>query len=122
MISYNVWSHHFNLIDVEKDSQCACCGAKEFTFLNREPNEIITRLCDNAVQIIPRQDRNLDLQKIATNLDQSVSASHIIATEFLLKFQADDKGMTLFKDGRAIIKGTGDKGAAKSFYSRYLMI
>ncbi len=61
---------------------------------------------------------DLELDKIAGNLGKTIN--NIMASEFLLKFEAEEKKITLFKDGRAIIKGIGNTGAAKSFYTRCL--
>jgi adenylyltransferase/sulfurtransferase len=118
LIVYDVWEQTFNAIEIKKYNKCECCIKKDFKFLNAAKNEIITVLCDNGVQIIPPGDMVLDLGKISANLETTVD--HIKASEFLLKFEAEGKKITLFKDGRAIIKGTGDTGAAKSFYTRYL--
>jgi len=38
--------------------------------------------------------------------------------EFLMKCSSPPFEMTLFKDGRAIIKGTEDAATARSFYSK----
>ncbi len=118
LIVYDVWKHTFNTVEIKKYNKCECCIKKEFKFLNSRKGEIITGLCDNGVQIIPPGDMFLDLEKITGNLDKIVN--HLMTSEFVLQFDAEGKKMTLFKDGRAIIKGTGDIGAAKSFYSRYL--
>jgi molybdopterin/thiamine biosynthesis adenylyltransferase len=118
LIVYDVWEHTFNAIKINKHNKCECCVKRDFKFLNAAKNEIITVLCDNGVQIIPPTDIVLDLGKISANLESTVD--HIKASEFLLKFEAEGKKITLFKDGRAIIKGTGNTGAAKSFYTRYL--
>jgi adenylyltransferase/sulfurtransferase len=40
--------------------------------------------------------------------------------DFVLKFWRDDYEMTLFPDGRAIIKGTTDAAVARSLYARYI--
>jgi molybdopterin-synthase adenylyltransferase len=40
--------------------------------------------------------------------------------DFVLKFSREPYEMTLFPDGRAIIKGTTDAGIARSFYARYI--
>jgi adenylyltransferase/sulfurtransferase len=40
--------------------------------------------------------------------------------EFVLKFWRDQYEMTLFTDGRAIIKGTTDPALARSLYARYI--
>jgi adenylyltransferase/sulfurtransferase len=120
LIVYDVWDHDFNSIEIKKYEKCQCCGEKDFKFLNVERNEIITALCDKGVQIIPAEDMKLELDKVALNLGKTVH--NIMVNDFLLKFEAEKKQITLFKDGRAIIKGTSDKGAAKSFYTRYLGI
>ena len=41
-------------------------------------------------------------------------------TEFVLKFWREPYEMTLFPDGRAIIKGTTDTAVARSLYARYV--
>ena len=118
LIIYDAWEQTFNLVHINKYGRCECCIKKEFTFLQAVKNEIITVLCGNGVQIIPPADMELPLEKISANLGNTVD--QLMTSEFLLRFEAEGKKMTLFKDGRAIIKGTGDMGAAKSFYSRYL--
>jgi adenylyltransferase/sulfurtransferase len=40
--------------------------------------------------------------------------------EFVLKFRKDALEMTLFPDGRAIIKGTTDVAVARSLYARFI--
>ena len=118
LIIYDVWEQTFNAVGIKKYNRCECCVKKDFTFLKAAGNEIITVLCDNGVQIIPPTDMVLHLGKISANLGNTVD--RLRASEFLLTFEAEGRKMTLFKDGRAIIKGTGDPGAAKSFYTRYL--
>jgi adenylyltransferase/sulfurtransferase len=40
--------------------------------------------------------------------------------DFVLKFWRDPYEMTLFPDGRAIIKGTSDAALARSLYARFV--
>lgn len=42
------------------------------------------------------------------------------ANEFALRFFIDPFEMTVFPDGRAIIKGTRDVGLARSLYAKYI--
>jgi adenylyltransferase/sulfurtransferase len=39
---------------------------------------------------------------------------------FLLKFNVDSYEFTVFHDGRAIIKGTGDVEKARTLYAKYI--
>lgn len=118
LIIYDVWDHQFHRIKVEKNRKCDCCIKRDFKFLNSETKEIVNTLCGNSVQIIPPENTVIDLGMIAANLGNTID--HLLVNEFILRFQAEGKNITLFKNGRAIIKGTTDLGAAKSLYSRYL--
>ena len=42
------------------------------------------------------------------------------ANEFALRFLTAPYEMTIFPDGRAIVKGTSDIGLARSLYARYV--
>jgi adenylyltransferase/sulfurtransferase len=42
------------------------------------------------------------------------------ANDFILKFSREPFEITLFSDGRAIIKGTTDTAVARSLYARYI--
>jgi len=42
------------------------------------------------------------------------------ANEYALRFQTEAYELTVFADGRAIVKGTGDPGIARSLYARYV--
>jgi adenylyltransferase/sulfurtransferase len=42
------------------------------------------------------------------------------ANEFLLVFSVDLFELTVFPDGRAIVKGTRDPAVARSVYAKYI--
>jgi adenylyltransferase/sulfurtransferase len=42
------------------------------------------------------------------------------ANEYALRFFAAPYELTVFPDGRAIVKGTSDTGIARSLYARYV--
>ena len=42
------------------------------------------------------------------------------ANPYLIKFSTPPHELTIFKDGRAIIKGTEDAAVARSLYARYV--
>jgi adenylyltransferase/sulfurtransferase len=70
----------------------------------------------NAVQI-HETSRPLDLTKLRIQLEPLGS---VRANEFALRFFPDPYEMTVFPDGRVIIKGTTDVGVARSLYARYV--
>lgn len=98
-----------------RDPDCPCCGRREFTWLSgrRAPVSLCGR---NAVQIHER-NRPIDLAELASRLEV---LGTVRANEFALRFSAGDHEVTVFPDGRAIIKGTTDPGVARGVYARYL--
>ncbi len=99
-----------------RDPACPTCADRDFIFLNgcrRAPVSLCGR---NAVQIHDRL-RPVNLTVLATRLE---GLGSIRANEFALRFHDGAHEVTVFPDGRAIIKGTTDIGVARSVYSRYV--
>ena len=98
-----------------QDPECRCCVRQEFTSLEgrRAPVSLCGR---NAVQIHERR-RPLDLGVLASSLR---GLGNVRSNEFALRFQTGSHELTIFPDGRAIIKGTTDVGLARSLYARYI--
>jgi molybdopterin-synthase adenylyltransferase len=99
-----------------RDPQCRVCGQRIFdhlTGVNRAPISLCGR---NAVQIHERK-RPVDLTQLARSLEP---LGEVRANEFALRFLIAPYELTVFADGRAIIKGTQDAGIARSLYARYV--
>jgi adenylyltransferase/sulfurtransferase len=117
LTAYDVWSHRFQRIDVgpESMSTCPVCSNGTFEYLNGNPLRTITLCGRNAVQLIPgvKGDLNFD------ELSKSIAAfGQVQFNDFLLKCCSPPYEVTLFKDGRAIVKGTEEPGLARSVYSK----
>jgi molybdopterin-synthase adenylyltransferase len=98
------------------DAECPACGKREFVWLEGKLRPPV-RLCGrNAVQLHERP-RELDLAALQSAL---ASLGEVRANEYALRFIAPPYELTVFPDGRAIVKGTGDIGLARSLYSRYI--
>jgi adenylyltransferase/sulfurtransferase len=98
-----------------RDPDCACCGRREFTWLNgrRAPVSLCGR---NAVQIHELR-RPIDLVQLARHLD---GLGSVRSNEFALRFTSGEHELTVFPDGRAIVKGTTDIGVARGIYAKYV--
>jgi adenylyltransferase/sulfurtransferase len=68
------------------------------------------------VQIYGRE-RQLDLQQLAQRLQ---ALAPVKVNDFALRTQIESCDMTVFADGRAILRGTEDLGVARSLYARYI--
>ncbi len=95
---------------------CPACGRRRFAHLEGGRRAPISLCGRNAVQIHER-DRPLDLEDLRRRLEP---LGVVRANEFALRFFIDPYEMTIFPDGRAIIKGTQDAGVARSLYAKYV--
>lgn len=116
-LSWDVWSNERAEIGaaIPRDG-CLVCGKHEFVHLAGESRPHITLCGRNSVQIHERQ-RPVDFAELTARLEPLGNVRH---NEFVLKFWRDPFEMTLFPDGRAIIKGTTDTAIARSLYARYV--
>ena len=99
-----------------RDSECPCCARHQFSYLDGTKRTPISLCGRNAVQIHERT-RPIELASLAANLK---SIAPVRSNEFALRVSLDPYELTVFPDGRAIIKGTTDVGVARSIYARYV--
>jgi molybdopterin-synthase adenylyltransferase len=117
LVSCDVWTGRFQSLRVARNPACRACARREFTYLTGQSQPHITLCGRDSVQIHER-GRSLDLAALCHRLKPAVS--DVRQNEFLLSFRADSYQMTVFADGRAILKGTKDPAVARSLYARYI--
>jgi len=120
LIVYDAWNQEQQKITVPKNPFCKCCSKFEFEFLEATKGDLITALCGrDAIQIVPRRESDIKLEQMTYRLDK---IGKVKCNEYVLIFKDSETGyeITLFRDGRAIIKGTRDIDIAKSVYSRFI--
>jgi molybdopterin-synthase adenylyltransferase len=100
----------------ERDPDCPTCGRRDFQYLERTRLPDVSLCGRNAVQVRDRE-RTIDLVELAARL---APLGEVRANEYALRFLIPPYEMTVFPDGRAIVKGTSDPGVARSLYSRYV--
>ena len=117
LLSFDVWTNDRAEISASKPrSGCRACGERDFVHLTGEGRPHITLCGRNSVQIHERQ-RPIDFAEMNRRLQPHGVVRH---NDFVLKFWHEPYEMTLFPDGRAIIKGTTDTAVARSLYARYV--
>jgi molybdopterin-synthase adenylyltransferase len=117
LLSFDVWSNEHAEISASKPhAGCRACGERDFIHLAGEGRPHITLCGRNSVQIHERQ-RPIDFSEMNSRLQPHGTVRH---NDFVLKFWREPYEMTLFPDGRAIIKGTTDTAVARSLYARYV--
>jgi molybdopterin/thiamine biosynthesis adenylyltransferase len=118
LVSTDVWSGRFQSIRVARQPNCRACVRREFIYLAGQAQPHITMCGRDSVQIHER-GRSLDLDDLGRRIVKA-SADNVQHNEFLLRFRVSTYEMTVFADGRAIVKGTQDPAVARSLYARYV--
>jgi molybdopterin/thiamine biosynthesis adenylyltransferase len=116
LLSWDVWTNErAELSAIHPRTGCRACSG-DFVHLAGEGRPHITLCGRNSVQIHERQ-RPVDFAELSSRLQSHGNVRH---NEYVLKFWLQPYEMTLFPDGRAIIKGTTDTAIARSLYARYV--
>ena len=117
LFTADVWKNTYRTVSTrERNPECVACGRREFAHLAGRDRPPISLCGRDSVQIHDR-DRPLDLRALAETLRR---LGTVRANEYALRFCCSPYEMTIFPDGRAIIKGTTDPGVARSLYARYV--
>jgi len=117
LLSFDLWTNeHAEISAAKPRSGCRTCGDREFVHLAGKARPHITLCGRNSVQIHERQ-RPIDFAEMDRRLQPHGIVRH---NDFVLKFWHEPYEMTVFPDGRAIIKGTTDTAVARSLYARYI--
>ena len=113
----DIWDKDFRCIVVSQREGCPCCVNHDYEFLYN-PQESVTVLCGrDAVQVTPLHKGEISLKSLAQKL---ALLGKVKETPHILFFSTDNFTMSIFCDGRAIIKGTNDEKKAKSLYAQYV--
>jgi molybdopterin/thiamine biosynthesis adenylyltransferase len=117
ILSADIWTGRIRETNAPgRDPECPACGRREFEWLDGARRAPVSLCGRNAVQIHDRT-RPLDLRDLRERLAQ---LGEVRANDFALRFFREPYELTVFPDGRAIVKGTTDPAIARSVYSRYI--
>lgn len=117
LLSYDLWrNEHAEVRSDHPRDSCQTCSRREFVHLEGKGRAHITLCGRNSVQI-HEHTRQIDLAEVGRRL---LPLGSVRRNDFLLRFKTEPYEMTLFPDGRAIIKGTADTALARSLYARYV--
>lgn len=117
LLSFDLWTNERSEISTAtRHPGCRTCGLQEFQHLAGRGRPTITLCGRNSVQIHERA-RPIDFTELSARLRAHGTVRH---NDFVLRFWHEPYEITLFPDGRAIIKGTTDTSVARSLYARYV--
>jgi adenylyltransferase/sulfurtransferase len=126
LLNADLWFNEIMQLAVASDqaqSDCPCCGQRRFDYLEGKEGSSAAALCGrDAVQLRHRQGaEDVDFDALAARLGRH---GDVRTNAYILHASIDEHDnhyeITLFRDGRAIIKGTDDAGVARGIYAKYI--
>jgi adenylyltransferase/sulfurtransferase len=117
LLYMDIWNNDFEMIDLKIDKNCTVCGKNQFEILNTTFDEAVYLCGKNSIQINPLQ-KSVSTESIVNRL-KALDIDYK-QNVYFIKFNVEDVQITLFYDGRAILKNTSDINRARSLYARYI--
>ncbi len=121
LLAVDVWNLSTDRVPTGgPNPDCPTCGLREFEYLNAPADDRETVLCgQDSIQIRRLDAQPIDLDHLARRLS---GAGEVVQNKFLLRFTdaATDRELTVFPDGRAIVRGTTDGDEAKRLYAAFV--
>jgi adenylyltransferase/sulfurtransferase len=117
LYSIDLWKNTSRTVSSRnRDPDCAVCVQRRYDYLDSPKRRPVSLCGRNAVQVHERE-QTLDLDRLRAVLEP---LGAVRANAYALRFACDPYEMTIFTDGRAIIKGTEDTAVARGLYARYI--
>jgi adenylyltransferase/sulfurtransferase len=119
LMRFDVWRNEWRRVALERRAPgCPACALGRFESLESEGGGATTVLCGrDAVQVTPERAASVDLDSLAARLR---SAGEVKSNPYLVRLRAGEYELTVFKDARAIVRGTDDPALARTLYARYV--
>ena len=117
LITYDVWAQRFHRLKPgpEVMKTCPVCSEGRYEYLDGSPLRTVTLCGRNAVQLIPAVKGDVNFSHLYDSIGNSGTVEY---NEFLLRCTVPPYELTLFRDGRAIVKGTEDPVLARTVYTK----
>ena len=117
LVSIDTWTGERSSVRADRrDPQCLTCGQRKFPHLESRAS-LSARLCGRDAVQVPGAGRDLDLAGLAGRL---APLGAVRSSEHAMRFCCPPHELTVFPDGRAIVKGTQDLALARSLYARFV--
>ena len=118
LLTMDLWTNDIAAVEIRKNDDCPVCVHNRYEYFGRISGSYTTSLCgSNSVQVVPSRPVKADFHALAEKLK---SAGTVRFNEFTLTFADTQYEITLFLDGRAIIKNAINLNNAKSVYTEYI--
>jgi len=121
MLEVDLWAGKWRRLDWGPPAaDCPCCRERRFDFLDDEADDSPVALCGRDMwQLGGPTSQTVDFADLASRL-ATVAKTPPVFNRYLLRFAVESYEVTLFRDGRALVRGASRPEEARSIYARYL--
>jgi len=121
LLTLDLWSNRIRSIPLEGErrSDCVSCGLHRYEFLEARTDSA-TSLCGRDAIQIRAGKHHLDLDELQRQLERN---GQVTRSPYFLRIRLADPReieLTVFPDGRTIVRGTTDAGRARAIFSRFV--
>jgi molybdopterin/thiamine biosynthesis adenylyltransferase len=122
LLALSVWEQGFRQRRLFESARprpsCPVCSGRSFPALEGEGASEVVKLCGRrSVQVAPAGRERPDFEALAGRLAR---VGNVRRSEHLLSADIEDVSLTIFADGRCVVRGTGDPVRARTLYERYV--
>ena len=122
VFSLSVWDGELrssrSFENASPNASCPVCSGARFPALEDDGSAQVVKLCGRrSVQVAPSGAERPDLAALEQRLGR---VGRVRRSPQLLNADVEDVALTIFSDGRCIVRGTEDTGRARRLYDRYV--
>jgi len=118
LYTFDVWTMEFQALDLIRRKDCKACVRREFEFLAAGSGDITASLCGrDAISLDPGAKKPVEMDALGERLKR---IGKVRTAGSVLLFETEGVALTVFPDGRALIRGTEDPDRAKALYAKYV--
>jgi molybdopterin/thiamine biosynthesis adenylyltransferase len=116
LVRVDVWDGVLEVTDMQGQAP-SCPACTQGLFEAREVNETELLCGSGVIQIASRGKQQPDLPTLASRL---AAIGDVVSNEHLLRLRAKGAEITIFSDGRTLVRGARDGAEARGLVARYI--
>lgn len=118
LLVFDGWANDLQRLRIARRQDCPTCVRGEREFLGAKRAQVIAALCGSkTISLDPVHHGTVDMAGIEARLRK---LGPVRSLGSVLVFTAGEETITLFSDGRALIRGTEDPERARALYAKYI--
>lgn len=118
LLQLDLWGNEVRPLRVAAPRpDCPCCGRREFPFLTEPKGRPAAHLCGRDAVQVSAPEAGVDLDSVRRRIRAGGPGEDL---GIVLRFRDGPLDVTVFADGRAIVRGTTDPARARAAYSRFV--